>query len=140
MVVAVFIEPEHDRMKEINANDNELEHEEKPSRVSEHGIKRGSAFQIGDDIPRPQQHKYRHSHEVQRGVGELERSQAQGVQNPPKGVRDIIDQHGNQEATVFSLNLRSPRILRRPQNVPVGDDQNDACQNSDNGVGHAITP
>ena len=70
VVNAVFIEPEHDRMKNIERYHNDLEPEKRPSGIPEHLVENIPSFKIVDYILRPQKHRGGHCHEIERRVDE----------------------------------------------------------------------
>ena len=90
-----------------------------------HGIKRGIAFQIGDDIPRPQQNQHRHRRKIQGRVYELHICQTMSIQNAPQRIGDIVSQNGKEKTAIFSQDLRCLGTSRQPQYIPIRDDQND---------------
>jgi hypothetical protein len=54
-----------------------------------------------------------------------------GIQNTPKGIRNIVAQNTKQKTAVQALSSRNSRAFRHPKDISVCDYQDNRCQYPD---------
>ena len=137
MVGPVGVEAEKDGGEEIHQDHDDLKDEEGAADIEQELPEDVLALQIGDDVLRPQHHRRGHGRKVHRRVRVEDGGPAPDLQNAPEQVGHIVGHHAHQKQAVIPLHRRQPP--GPPQDVPVVDQQDQGCKDSDDGIGHGVS-